>query len=239
MVFAERVERLAAHETVIGVIGYRLGTHPLEHLVEGFGGGALEPCVLLACGTHSVDNLVAVAESVDELVDRVHIVLQVGVHGDGGVTAVGARGHEPGEERVLMATVVGELYAAEQVCVAFVQIADDAPGVVFGTVVDEQDAALFADPSGFGKMCDFGGQHVGRVHEPFRLVVAGKHKIHDRLVAAVGALAGTIATGARDARFLRVCLEDHLPILILSSKPSHPGSGPCSCAIDSLAVGGA
>lgn len=135
-----------------------------------------------------------------------------------------------------MAAVVGELYAAEQVCVAFVQIADDAPGVVFGTVVDEQDAALFADPSGFGKMCDFGGQHVGRVHEPFRLVVAGKHKIHDRLVAAVGALAGTIATGARDVRFLRVCLEDYLPILILSSKPSHPGSGPCSCAIDSLAV---
>ena len=87
VVFAERVERLAAHETVIGVVGYRLGTHPLEHLVEGFGGGALEPCVLLACGTHSVDNLVAVAESVDELVDRVHIVLQVGVHGDGGVAA--------------------------------------------------------------------------------------------------------------------------------------------------------
>ena len=75
-----------------------------------------------------------------------------------------------------MAAVVGELYAAEQVCVAFVQIADDAPGVVFGTVVDEQDAALFADPSGFGKMCDFGGQHVGRVHEPFRIVVAGKHR---------------------------------------------------------------
>ena len=56
----------------------------------------------------------------------------------------------------------------------------------------------------------------------------------DRLVAAVGALAGTIATGARDVRFLRVCLEDHLPILILSSKPSHHGPGPYSCAIDSL-----
>lgn len=52
VVFAERVERLAAHEPVVGV-GHGLGAHPFEHLVEGFGGGALEPGVLPARGAHA------------------------------------------------------------------------------------------------------------------------------------------------------------------------------------------
>ena len=134
MVFAERVERLAAHETVIGVVGYRLGTHPLEHLVEGFGGGALEPCVLLACGTHSVDNLVAVAESVDEPVDRVHIVLQVGVHGYHDVALCLFETTEQCRRLPVVAAELNAPYLVRSLCL---QLLDYLPGTVGTSVVNE------------------------------------------------------------------------------------------------------
>ena len=158
--------------------GFR--AHPLKHLIERFGGVPFEPRVLLTRRAHTVDDFIPVAEVRDELVHRVHIVLQIGIHGDGRITALVFGDHQSGEERILMAPVMGQFHAAEQQPIGIMQVADDIPSTIFGTVIDEQNAASLTDLLSRNEPFDFRAQHFRSVPQSFRLVVAGEHKVDNR-----------------------------------------------------------
>ena len=74
------------------------------------------------------------------LVDGIHIVLQVGIHGDHAVGAV-AESQKTAQQRVLVTAVARELQTGK--CVVFaVERFNERPSVVRGAVVYEADAAL-------------------------------------------------------------------------------------------------
>ena len=122
--------------------------HPqeLHHFIKAFGSGAFEPGVGVPLVPHTVYHVAAFPELLYKLVQSVDVILEVGVHGDGGV-APGHGAHQPAQQGVLMAPVVGQLDPFHP-GVFPVKLGNQLPGLVLAAVVHKQDAACFADEAG-------------------------------------------------------------------------------------------
>ena len=79
-------------------------THPVQEFVVALRSVALEECICIPAGTHTVNDVAPVEISVYHLIHGVQIILPVTVNTDGDVAAV-FRFHEPGQYRVLVAPV--------------------------------------------------------------------------------------------------------------------------------------
>ena len=79
VVLGERVERAAAHQAVIGVVFHNFHAHPTQKPVVSDRRRPLENRVRFAGRTHAVNDVAACLVLRDEPVDRVHIILQIGV----------------------------------------------------------------------------------------------------------------------------------------------------------------
>ena len=106
-----------------------------------------------ALGAHAVHHVHARQVFVDHRVHGVDVVLAVAVDGNGHVGQV-LGGHQARQQSVLMAAVAGKA-DAPVVLVRFSQASDDVPGLILGTVVDEQYAAFVRYLARCGKVFDF------------------------------------------------------------------------------------
>ena len=77
-------------------------------------------------------------------INRVDIVLQIGIHADGHIR-MRQHGHQSREQGILMPLVVREIDARKERA-ALRAPTDQLPRIVTATVVDEGNAALLADP---------------------------------------------------------------------------------------------
>ena len=75
----ERVERAAAHQAVIGVVFHNFDAHPAQKPVVSDRRRPLEDRICFAGRTHAINDVAACLVLRDEPVDRVHVVLQIGV----------------------------------------------------------------------------------------------------------------------------------------------------------------
>jgi hypothetical protein len=157
------------------VVEHRLRPQQIHHAVKGLGGGALEEGVLFPGGAHAVHDVHPVQVLVHHGVRRVHIVLEVGVHGDHQIGLV-LGSHKARQQGVLMAPVPGQVRPAEQ-AVLPVEPLNDRPGAVPGAVVDEQDPAAGADFSRGHQAAELVPQAAGGLGENLLLVVAGHHNV--------------------------------------------------------------
>ena len=110
------------------MVEHRLRAQQVHQPVERLGGGALEKGVGFPGGAHAVHDVRPGQVLVHHGVRRVHVVLEVGVHGDDHIGAV-LRGRQPGQQGVLVAPVAGQVYPAQQ-GVFPVKLGDDLPGMV-------------------------------------------------------------------------------------------------------------
>ena len=99
----------AGHKAVVGVVEYRLRPHKVHQTVKALSGKTFEECVLLPACAHTVDNITALIVLVQHAIHRIHIILQVGIHGNRHVTAVLCR-HKSRQQRILMAPVSGQIH---------------------------------------------------------------------------------------------------------------------------------
>lgn len=121
-------QRPAGHQAVVGVVEHRLRPHKAHQPVKALGGKAFEEGILGPAGAHAVDDVAAFLELVHHGVHRVHVVLQVRIHGDGHIAAVFGR-HQPGQQGVLVAAVAGQVHPGKQGAL-LMQGTDDLPGPV-------------------------------------------------------------------------------------------------------------
>ena len=115
----------------------------LHEFIKALCGGALEERIGLALVAHAVDDVAALHIFFDEAVDDVNVILQVGIHADGAV-AQRHGGHEAGEQGVLVAAVVRELYAVH-IGNRFSIFGDNRPGFILAAVIDIENAAFGID----------------------------------------------------------------------------------------------
>ena len=109
------------------MVEHYFNAQSLHYLVKTLGRGALEKAVLRPVRAHSVYNLSSVIICV-HLVHRVYVVLQVGVHGDNGVSLFFGR-IQSRKQRVLVSAVARKFYALKAP-VLFVQLVYNRPRAV-------------------------------------------------------------------------------------------------------------
>ena len=146
-------------------------------MVEALGGEPLEEGVGVPAAAHAVDYLGAVQILFDHLVHGVDVVLAVAVDGNGHVGQV-LGGHQARQQSVLMAAVAGKADAPVML-VRFSQASDDVPGLILGTVVDEQYAAFVRYLARCGKVFDFFQEHAAGQGQHGLFIVTGNHDIQD------------------------------------------------------------
>ena len=173
----QALQRAFAQQTVIGVIEHHIRSQRLHHFVKALGGGSFEPGVRLALGAHAVHHVHARQVFVDHRVHGVDVVLAVAVDGNGHVGQV-LGGHQARQQSVLMAAVAGKA-DAPVVLVRFSQASDDVPGLILGTVVDEQYAAFVRYLARCGKVFDFFQEHATGQGQHGLFIVTGNHDIQD------------------------------------------------------------
>ena len=178
LVRGKALERASAHQPVVRVVEHDVDAEQPQELVVALGRRALEEGVLVALVAHAVDDVAALHVFLHEAVDGVDVVLQVGVHAD---RAVAQRhgGHQPGEQRVLVAAVVRELHAVH-VGDRGAVLGNERPGLVAAAVVHVEDAALAVDLPGADHRVQLFGQPLGGFGQHGLLVVAGDHQIQHR-----------------------------------------------------------
>ena len=150
----------------------------LHEFIKALCGGALEERIGLALVAHAVDDVAAFHIFFDEAVDDVNVILQVGIHADGAV-AQRHGGHEAGEQGVLVAAVVRELYAVH-IGNSFGVFGDNRPGFILAAVIDIENAAFGIDLLGADHGVHFFGQTLGGLRQYGFLVVARNDEIQDR-----------------------------------------------------------
>ena len=150
----------------------------LHEFIKALCGGALEERIGLALVAHAVDDVAALHIFFDEAVDDVNVILQVGIHADGAV-AQRHGGHEAGEQGVLVAAVVRELYAVH-IGDSFSIFGDDRPGFILAAVIDIENAAFGIDLLGADHGVHFFGQTLGGLRQHGFLVVARNDEVQDR-----------------------------------------------------------
>lgn len=173
----QALQRAFAQQTVIGVIEHHIRSQRLHHFVKALGGGSFEPGVRLALGAHAVHHVHARQVFVDHRVHGVDVVLAVAVDGNGHVGQV-LGGHQARQQSVLMAAVAGKADAPVML-VRFSQASDDVPGLILGTVVDEQYAAFVRYLARCGKVFDFFQEHAAGQGQHGLFIVTGNHDIQN------------------------------------------------------------
>ena len=159
------------------MIEHHIRPQRLHHFVKTLGGGSFEPGVRLALGAHAVHHVHARQVFVDHRVHGVDVVLAVAVDGNGHVGQV-LGGHQARQQSVLMAAVAGKADSPVML-VRFSQASDDVPGLILGTVVDEQYAAFVRYLARCGKVFDFFQEHAAGQGQHGLFIVTGNHDIQD------------------------------------------------------------
>ena len=139
----ELLQGPAGHQTIVGVVKNRVRPHPFHELVEAFGGEALEEGVGFPLAADAVDDLRPGQVFVNHCIHGIYVVLPVAVDGNGDI-AFAPGFHQACQQRVLVAPVPAQADAFV-VFILFGKLANEIPGAIFATVVDEQHPAVRAD----------------------------------------------------------------------------------------------
>ena len=174
LVVGKAVQHPGADEPVVGVVEHDIRAKGIHQVVEALGGEPLEEGVGVPAAAHAVDHLGTVQIFLHHLVHGVDVILTITVDGDGDVAVVGAGLHQARQHGVLMAPVPA-LGNADEMRILLCKAADELPGLIAGTIVDEQHPALVADHAFFGEAGDLLQEHRRCNGQHLLLVVAGDH----------------------------------------------------------------
>ena len=96
------------HQAEVGVIEHDVRTERAHGTIEALRRKALEEGIRSAVLAHAVDDVRPRSVLLEHEVNRMDVVLQIGIHADGHV-CVRQHGHQPREEGILMPLVVREI----------------------------------------------------------------------------------------------------------------------------------
>ena len=167
----KRLQRPRAHEAVIRVVIGDIHAQRLHQAIEHQRRAALEGGIGIAPVAHAIDHIASFPVLFDKAVHGIHIVLQIRIHRNGHVAAA-PRGHQPGQQRVLVAPVAAELDPLKQ-RVFLVQGADQLPGAVAAAVIHQKDAALRRDQALPGQLSHLFHKPARGFRQHLLLVVTG------------------------------------------------------------------
>ncbi|EFD87362.1 hypothetical protein AWRIB429_2104 [Oenococcus oeni AWRIB429] len=119
------------------------------------GRGALEPAVGFPVVPDAVDDVGAIRIGIHHVADFVGIILEVGIDGDNHIGGFHGFTHA-GDQRRLVAEVAGKTQSAHA-RIHGVQFFDDVPGVIHGTIIDDQDVGTLTEDGLRGDLV-FNGQ---------------------------------------------------------------------------------
>ena len=91
------------------MVEHGLRPQEIHHPVKPLGGNPFEKGILFPGGTDAIDNGATLAVLLHHGIHRIHIILEVGVHGHCHVTAVPGS-HEPGQQGILMTPVPAQVH---------------------------------------------------------------------------------------------------------------------------------
>ena len=171
MVEREGVERLGAHETEVRVVVDEARAEEPHYFIVGAGGVALHEGVRRPARAHAADYVRARGALFRHRVYGPHVVLQIGVYGDGDGAAL-PRAHEPlGEGRLMPAVAVKP--EPGEARVALVGLADKLPGPVGGAVVHKEHPAVVGGIAARGELGEAFAEAERRYGQHLFFVVAG------------------------------------------------------------------
>ena len=157
------------------MVVYNIHAHGHHQTVKTLGCKFFEKRILFPGTADTVNDIAALVVLVHEFFDDMHIVLKIRVHGNRHVRILLGR-HQPGQQRVLMSLIPGKLQSQKQRILG-VQVFNDVPGLILGTVIDKEHPALPGNFPPIHEVIKDLFQLPGCLRQNLLLVVAGNNHI--------------------------------------------------------------
>ena len=160
------------------MIEHDIRAEPTHGAVECLRSKTLEKGIRSAVFAHTVDNVRPCCMFFEHGVNRVDVVLQVGVHADRHI-CMREHGHQSRKQGVLMSLIVREVDPGKD-RTPHRALHDQLPCAVTAAVVDKSDAAPRIHNTRIDEIHQLLLQFICRIVQHFLLIVAGHNEIEDR-----------------------------------------------------------
>ena len=174
-IFRQLIQRAAAHEAVVCMIENHFTSHKIDQFIKSFRSKTFKECIRFPRAADAVDDLAAFIIFFHKPVDHIYVILQVCVHGNHHIR-IFLRRHQSAQKRVLVSPVSGQLDALID-RVALMQLPDNLPGTIPGTVIDKHDPAFPGDHLSLHQAFHLLSQSSGRLMQHLLLIVTGDYQV--------------------------------------------------------------